>query len=76
MKSKDGLSNLHHWRELWACSAYEGNAFRQKQEEEGMFREVVEDMGDFANDKQSQESGRQLLKGRIQSCLETRECAK
>lgn len=35
-----------------------------KSKKKGTFREVVKDMGDFANDKQSQESGRQLLKGR------------
>lgn len=33
----------------------------------GTVREIVEDMGDFANDKQSQESGRQMTIG---GCIE------
>lgn len=33
----------------------------------GTFREIVEDTRDFANDKQSQESGRQMTIG---GCIE------
>lgn len=52
-----------------AFSASKGNTFQQKQEGEGsFFREIVEDMMDFANDKQSQESGKETLKGCVEMC--------